>query len=38
MNDVYSEFRMRGAVVLLFAFLSGISTAVTAVMPLVIQA
>ena len=37
MTDIHSQFRMRGAIVLFFAFLSGISTAITAVMPLVIQ-
>jgi hypothetical protein len=37
MNNVQGEFRVRGAIVLLFAFLSGISTATTAVMPILIQ-
>ena len=37
MNSINYDFRVRGAIVLLFAFLSGVSTAVTAVMPLAIQ-
>jgi hypothetical protein len=37
MNSIHNEFRVRGAIVLFFAFLSGISTAATAIVPLVIQ-
>ena len=37
MNPIQNEFRVRGAIVLFFAFLARLSTAATAVMPLVIQ-
>jgi hypothetical protein len=36
-SDIQQQFRVRSAIVLFFAFLSGISTAATAVMPIVIQ-